>query len=293
MTPSNKTNLILLFTLAVLIGLGCGSIESTPADGSSGGSGQNDAATAENEELALEIEDTNEPETSVEKGSEDPKTEGGGKRTVVKFGKGKTSRSYENAVIRGEQDTYVLGAGTGQTMNVSVTSLEDNAGFYIIDPKGKYLGNGTPEEGTTRFNGALPASGNYRIVVSPTRGNATYKINFNVSAREKEEPPPTGSGGRTTVVKFRKGASSANYSNSVIRGERDTYILGAGGGQTMSVSISALEDNAVFDVVSPGGAQLASERRSWTGRLPQDGKYRVIVGGTRGNATYKISFSIR
>ncbi len=103
---------------------------------------------------------------------------------------------------------------------------------------------------------------------------------------------PTISGGKTTVVKFRKGQTSATYENAVIRGDRDTYILDASGGQQMSGNISSLEDNAVFDITAPNGRTLVSETRNWSGQLPADGKYKIVVGGTRGNATYKVSFSL-
>ena len=106
-----------------------------------------------------------------------------------------------------------------------------------------------------------------------------------------------GGGGVTRTVKFRKGATSASYKNAVIRGERDTYVLGAKGGQLMSVSITSLENNAVFQIRGPGGylrgAGPGTDRRSWSGQLPANGKYRVIVGPTRGNATYTVTFAIR
>ena len=61
----------------------------------------------------------------------------------------------------------------------------------------------------------------------------------------------------------------------------------------MSVNISSTENNAVFDIKAPNGRVLANEVRDWSGQLPADGKYRIVVGGTRGNATYKIRFAVR
>jgi hypothetical protein len=293
MVRSNRVNLLFILVFALTVSVGCNLLQSPPPEKTSKTKSDGGESTSGNsetdDEINLSLDDDDESATDSDSKPEVKKTSG---QTVVKFGKGKTSRGYQNAVIRGEKQTYLLGASKGQTMSVNITSLEDNASFYILSPSQTYVGDGLEEDGIKRFNGTLPESGNYKIIVSPTRGNATFKINFAVSAKETA-PPPSQSGGITKVVKFRKGGTSASYSNSVIRGDRDTYILGASGGQIMSVSISSTENNAVFDIVSPSGNFMTTEKRSWSGQLPQNGKYQIIVGGTRGNATYKVSFSVR
>ena len=99
-------------------------------------------------------------------------------------------------------------------------------------------------------------------------------------------------------VKFAKGAHSASYSYSVIRGDRDTYIAGAKAGQRMTLKITSLEKNAVFQVQTPSGSYLqgageVDDAMSWSGSLPEDGDYEIIVGGTRGNASYKLTVTIK
>jgi len=49
-------------------------------------------------------------------------------------------------------------------------------------------------------------------------------------------------------VKFKKGESSASYENSVVRGDKDIYVLTAKKYQVMTVGISSVEDNAVFQI---------------------------------------------
>ena len=93
-------------------------------------------------------------------------------------------------------------------------------------------------------------------------------------------------------VQFEPGTSSAFLSNSVVRGDRDLYLLGAQGGQTMVVSISALEENAVFSVVSPAGDILLMDGVDEELFLPNTGDYQVIVGSTRGNASYDLFIAI-
>ncbi len=293
MSGSNKFNFVLIILLAFTISIACNLTASDQtnekSEMKSGGGESGSEVTKDTDvdsELSLNLEDDDPKEDSKAIQKENPN------QTTVKFAKGKTSRNYEHAVIRSEKHTYTLGASEGQIMSVSIKSLEDNANFYILSPDKTFVGDGSEEEGITQFDDVLEKTGNYKIVVSPTRGNATYKINFGVSAKEKTAPPTSG-GSLTKNVKFGKGRSSASYSNSVIRGESDTYILGASGGQLMSVSISSTENNAVFSIDSPTGGSLINESRNWSGQLPSNGKYRINVGGTRGNATYKINFSVK
>ena len=87
-------------------------------------------------------------------------------------------------------------------------------------------------------------------------------------------------------------------SNSLVRGDRDTYIVGARAGQRMTVRITALEKNAVFQIEGPDGSFLKGagemdDATSVTVRLPGSGDYRIVVGGTRGNATYRLTVAIK
>ncbi len=113
-------------------------------------------------------------------------------------------------------------------------------------------------------------------------------------------------------VNFSKGSSSTLIQGSVIRGESDQYYLTAKAGQKLEVSISAVEKNAAFAIYQPGyqagkdadglleikgaslkGAGEGEDATTWKGVLPASGKYLILVGGTRGNATYKLKISIR
>lgn len=112
-------------------------------------------------------------------------------------------------------------------------------------------------------------------------------------------------------VHFAKGKNSTLIKQSVIRGESDQYFLTAKAGQKMAVSITALEKNAAFTIYQPGyeaakdadgileikgatlkGAGEGDDATAWKGALPSSGKYLILVGGTRGNATYKLKISI-
>ncbi|MGB3298287.1 MAG: hypothetical protein WBA76_08445 [Phormidesmis sp.] len=93
-------------------------------------------------------------------------------------------------------------------------------------------------------------------------------------------------------VFFDAGKSSTTVSDAVVRGDRDLYTLNARGGQSMDLAITSVENNAVFDVVDPSGIILGTELTQENIRLPHTGDYQIIVGGTRGNATYDLAIAI-
>lgn len=113
-------------------------------------------------------------------------------------------------------------------------------------------------------------------------------------------------------IRFAPGTSGATVGDSVIRGDRDIYALDVARGQEMTVRITSLEDNAVFQIYLPGarpritpdgfletlgqtlpGAGEGQDAMQWAGILPAAGRYLIIVGGTRGNATYRLTVGVK
>jgi hypothetical protein len=100
-------------------------------------------------------------------------------------------------------------------------------------------------------------------------------------------------------IRFSQGSNSTTISGTVVRGERDRYILGAKEGQKMTVRIRSMEDNAVFQIYFPGeqesleGAGEGDDAKSWSGDLPATTDYIIVVGGSRGNARYKLEVKIQ
>ncbi|MFM7278548.1 MAG: hypothetical protein ACKO1I_13000 [Microcystis aeruginosa] len=94
-------------------------------------------------------------------------------------------------------------------------------------------------------------------------------------------------------IQFAPGTNSATVNQSVVRGSRNIYLLRANRGQRMDVKITSLENNAVFDVIAPNGEILTGEATQSSLKLPATGNYEIIVGGTRGNATYKLNVKIQ
>ncbi len=103
----------------------------------------------------------------------------------------------------------------------------------------------------------------------------------------------------TRRIRFARGSSSAVVEGAVPRGERAVYLVGARAGQQMRVRVVSPENNAVFQLHSPPkgaalrGAGETDDATAWSGTLPRSGDYRVVVGGTRGNASYTLHVAIR
>jgi hypothetical protein len=100
-------------------------------------------------------------------------------------------------------------------------------------------------------------------------------------------------------IRFARGSSSAAVEGAVLRGERAVYLVGARAGQQMRVRVASPEENAVFQLHAPGrggtlrGAGETDDATAWSGALPRTGDYRIVVGGTRGNASYTLHVAIR
>lgn len=100
-------------------------------------------------------------------------------------------------------------------------------------------------------------------------------------------------------VTFSHGKNSTIMKGDVVRGDRDTYLIKVHSGQVMSVKVSALENNAAFSIYEPKsedaipGTEEENDPTNWSGTLSKTGEYRIIVGGTRGNASYKLEVSVK
>lgn len=113
------------------------------------------------------------------------------------------------------------------------------------------------------------------------------------------------------TIRFKPGSHSATMSGAVIRGDRDLYTLRAKAGQSMTVRVTAVEKNAAFSIYQPRavvrltpdgwkvrgqalpGAGETDDAERWSGTLPATGTYLFVVGPTRGNATYRLTVTVR
>jgi hypothetical protein len=120
------------------------------------------------------------------------------------------------------------------------------------------------------------------------------------------EPVPT-----PKKIFFATGSTRGMAGGHVQRGGRDVYSLTASAGQSMIVTLTTPDDNAVFQIYEPGttlgrdadgalefhGTSLhvagdGNDATRWSGRLPRTGTYLIAVGSTRGNARYSMDIRI-
>ncbi len=98
----------------------------------------------------------------------------------ITFAKGRSSATVQGAVVRGDIDTYVVRAKAEQMMTVNIRSVENNAVFTVQGPDGEYLQDAGEEDNARSVTNSLPYNGDYRIKVSGTRGNATYRLTVTI-----------------------------------------------------------------------------------------------------------------
>ncbi len=128
--------------------------------------------------------------------------------------------------------------------------------------------------------------------LTSTPCDAVNKAFQNENGLEAKDLTSNATSVRTQAVYFDSGKSSTTVSNSVVRGDADLYTLNAQGGQAMKLSITSGENNAAFSVVDPTGMILGTELTDKDLILEHTGEYQIIVGGTRGNATYDLAIAI-
>jgi hypothetical protein len=204
----------------------------------------------------------------------------------IEFAPGTDNATREGHVDAGNSDRWILRAAAGQVIDLTVDSADDNTVFSVFAPGHVLLAD--VAQGTT-WSGTLPAAGDYAVEVAAVDGPAYYKLKVWIDAAYRD---PLGAVER---LSFAPGTDSGSVSGSVVRASEDTWVLGAAAGQTMEVTIASIEDNAAFEVFAPDGTQLtagAELSSTWSGPLPTDGDYLVVVQPVVRNATYVLSVRI-
>src|SRR5882724_11250774 len=111
-----------------------------------------------------------------------------------------------------------------------------------------------------------------------------------VTAARAAEPIPS-----PKPFYFATGSTSGTAGGRVLRGERNLYSVKGTAGQTMTVTLTTPDGNAVFQLYEPGttigrdndgllefhgqalhGAAAGEDATRWSDRLPRSGTYLVV-----------------
>ena len=150
--------------------------------------------------------------------------------TRISFGPGQISAQLDGALSAGQTALYVLNAAAGQTL---ITDLNDNplgnVDIAVLDAAGNTLNFG---RAPTSLGTRLAATGDVTIRLSSATA-AGYTLIVTV--------PPLAQAGATRIS-FAPGATSATVSGDLpFGGDLDTYVLGGGAGQVLTVTAAVAE----------------------------------------------------
>jgi hypothetical protein len=98
-------------------------------------------------------------------------------------------------------------------------------------------------------------------------------------------------------IRFDVGPLDLELNGAVISGERDRYSLSMLAGEILDVQITSLEGNAVFSILDVNqvpfpGTEEGKDTIQWAVPAAVDGTYSILVGSTRGNATYTLKVRV-
>ena len=227
-----------------------------------------------------ESDDTDEQVDTEEEEEAETPTEQPAQR--IQFTTGDIGEIIEGSILEGDlTPVYVLGASAQQLMQVTLTSLQGTVSLDIESPNGEKLVTGVTE---TKI--LLPADGDYLIYINSLSGDATYSLDVLITSVVEY-----------VSVQFQAGTSSATVSGGMLRGETGpVYGLVASTGQRMEITITSLEENASFDVLTPSGeyliSEIAGQEFEFSSILPEDGEYLITTNALRGNVSFDLNISI-
>jgi len=223
----------------------------------------------------------------------------------VQFAAGSSSWSISTNIQGGGSSAFVLGALKGQTMTVTLSTTPTNSGTFYIRTAGGVI---IQPKAYSMWAFQLPSSQDYVVGVdNPSQQTIQYTLSISIPPAVSPSSSGTSPTAAATVmpksgpvnqsIRFDSGPLSLTLNGAVISGERDRYNLSMSKGEMLDVIITSTEANAVFTIIGPDGNALpgteeGKDINNWAVQAPSDGSYSIVVGSTRGNATYKLQVKV-
>ncbi len=213
-----------------------------------------------------------------------------GSITRITFPTGGTSATVNGSFSGPNFANYLLAANAGQHMQITLASPGSQAYLTVVSPQGSPLARA--QAGAQSFDGQLPETGDYRISVSNPGGNVNSTFTMTVTVTGS-----TSSGGTTQRIHFPAGGTGTSVSGNVGGSAVDTYLLDAGAGQYMQVSLASPSGQAYLNVIAPDGSPLARAQagaQGFSGTLPSSGDYQlqVMTLGGAPATSYTLTVSV-
>lgn len=222
----------------------------------------------------------------------------------ITFAPGTTTAQVSGQVGGSTVIRYLLAAGAGQNMQVSVSSPTNNVFLSVLTPSGAFLAQATA--GAKSFTGVLPQTGDYTFRVSTSPGAATTSYTLSVTVTGAGQPlPPTPTQSQpqptsippagTVRIRFAAGATSATVTGQVDSSASRNYVLGANSGQRMTIMLSSPGSNVYLTVLTPSGVMLANAalgESSLDHFLPESGDYTIQISTPGGATNFTLTVSV-
>ena len=116
---------------------------------------------------------------------------------------------------------------------------------------------------------------------------------------------------KPTPIRFAPGASAADITGGLARGDRDCFTISARTGQRMTMTQTDRgEGNIVLQLYRPPwttapspdglvvrgtalrGTEEGRDATEWSGRLPATGAYLLVLGTSRGGGEYSVHMEV-
>jgi hypothetical protein len=193
----------------------------------------------------------------------------------ITFQAGQTSASRSFQLVPGQPKVYVLRALAGQEMWIYLTRPVSS--LTVQAPNGAALTPLYTDGANTRWRFALPATGDYRIVL---HGSGSNTITVEIPSANPTPLPPT-------RITFPPGGTSATVSMTLQPGQARVYVLGASAGQQMYLYLTSPVSRVT--VYAPRGGvvyptSIDVTQTQYTYYLSASGDWRIELLGSGPNS---------
>lgn len=207
----------------------------------------------------------------------------------ISFAPGSVSGTVTGTIAAGGQDNWVFGAQAGQTFSARLTTASGTASFIVWGAEGSVIV--PPTANAKEWTDTLTISQDYNLQVRGGTVTEAYTLDLIILPTQNTPATPI-----PTRISFAPGADRATVQGALQAFERDAWVLGGRGGQTMAVTLNVTVGEALLVIYGADGTVLISdhaEATQWTGQLPSTQDYFIhVVAGPNGPASYTMQVVI-